>query len=131
MVVDTSAVVALLLGEPEAEAIDALLRSSAHTTISAANFVELMIVAESRSGAEGVLIVEALMRRLDIAIEAVTADVARSATDGWRRFGKGRHRAGLNYGDCFSYGLAIAKDNTLLFVGDDFSKTDVRPALIT
>ncbi len=131
MVVDTSAIVALLLGEPEAGVIDTLLRTSARTVVSAANHVELLMVVESRSGAEGVLIVEALMRRMEIAVEAVTPEVAQLAIEGWRRFGKGRHPAGLNYGDCFSYALAISQDDTLLFVGRDFGLTDVRPALNT
>jgi ribonuclease VapC len=129
MVVDTSAVIALLLGEAEAESIDATLRAAHRSVMSAANHVELMMVVESRAGAEGVLIVESLLGRFDVSVEAVTQDVARLAIDGWRRFGKSRHPAGLNFGDCFSYGLAIALDEPLLFVGTGFALTDVRAAL--
>ncbi len=131
MVVDTSAVMALLLQEPDAEAIDALLRSSASTVMSAANHVELMIVVEARTGPAGVLIAEEALLRLGIEIVAVTSAIARQAIAGWRRFGKGRHGAALNFGDCFSYGLAIERGDPLLFVGDDFSRTDAVPALVT
>ena len=129
MVVDTSAIMALLLGEPEAAQVDSLLSTTA-TVISAANHVELMIVVESRAGAAGVLIADELMRRCEIGIEPITAQVAQLALDGWRRFGKGRHIAALNYGDCFSYGLALARSDSLLYVGSDFSQTDVESALI-
>ena len=87
------------------------------------------MVVESRAGAEGVLLADEALRRLEIGIEDVTAEVARLAVDGWRRFGKGRHPAGLNFGDCFSYGLALARNESLLFVGQDFAQTDIRSAL--
>ena len=125
VVVDTSALVALLLGEPQAETIDGLLRGSPSTSMSAANQLELMIVVETRAGAAGVLIAEELLRRFEITIETVTPRIARIAIDGWRRFGKGRHPAALNFGDCFSYALAIERTESLLFVGNDFSQTDV------
>lgn len=129
MVVDTSAIVALLLGEQQAGQIDSVLAGEVRTTISAANYVELMVVAESRTGAEGALIVEQLLRTFDVGIEPVSPDIARGALDGWRRFGKGRHPAALNFGDCFSYGLAISRDEPLLYVGNDFAQTDVTSAL--
>lgn len=126
MVVDTSAIMALLLGEPQAEQIDEVLRSAVDTVISAANHVELMIVVESRVGAAGVLVADELSRRLEIKVEVVSQRVAQLAIDGWRRFGKGRHPAALNFGDCFSYGLAMDRAEPLLFVGSDFSRTDVQ-----
>lgn len=126
MVVDTSAIMAILLGEPQAEQIDEVLRSAVDTVISAANHVELMIVVESRVGAAGVLIADELLRRLEIKVEGVSQRVAQLAIDGWRRFGKGRHPAALNFGDCFSYGLAIDRSEPLLFVGSDFLRTDVQ-----
>ncbi len=129
MVVDTSAIMALLLGEPEATQIDNLLSTTDQSVISAANHVELLMVVESRAGAEGVLLADEALRRLEIGIEDVTAEVARLAVDGWRRFGKGRHPAGLNFGDCFAYGLALARNESLLFVGQDFAQTDIRSAL--
>ncbi len=130
MVVDTSAVVALLLNEPESNQIDDLLRSSTTSVISAVNYVELMMVVETRVGPAGVLLAEELLNRFEIQVMAVTAQVAQLASAGWRRFGKGRHSAALNLGDLFSYALAMTRSEPLLFVGDDFAKTDVRPALV-
>jgi len=129
MVVDTSAVMALLLGEPAAERIDELLSTADTVRMSAATLVEWMIVVESRKGADGVIRAERLLRRFDVEIVDVAEPVARLAIDGWRRFGKGRHRAGLNYGDCFAYALAIENDEPLLYVGTDFAQTDVTSAL--
>ena len=97
---------ALLLGEPQAEQIDEVLRSAVDTVISAANHVELMIVVESRVGAAGVLVADELSRRLEIKVEVVSQRVAQLAIDGWRRFGKGRHPAALNFADCLSHALA-------------------------
>ena len=129
MVVDTSAIVALLLGEPQAGQIDTVLAGEVRTTISAATYVELLMVVESRTGAEGALIVEQLLRTFDVDIEPVSPDIAGGALDGRRRFGKGRHPAALNFGDCFSYALAISRDEPLLYVGNDFAQTDVTSAL--
>ena len=129
MVVDTSALMALLLDEPQAEQIDRALRSSTVSVLSAANHVELMLVVESRTGPAGALIADELLRRMEIRVDAVSAPLAQLAIDGWRRFGRGRHPAALNLGDCFSYALAIERVEPLLFVGDDFSRTDVQSAL--
>lgn len=131
MVLDTSAIMALLLQEAQAPEIDELLGSTGGPiSLSAANQLELMIVVESRVGPAGVLIADELLSRFRIHIEAVTSDVAQLAVSGWRRFGKGRHPAALNFGDCFSYGLAMARSEPLLFVGDDLSRTDVQPVLL-
>ena len=130
MVVDTSALVALLLDEPMAGQIDALLQTAPTTRISAANHVELMIVVESRAGAAGALVVGELIRRFEIVVESVTPQLALAAVDGWRRFGKGRHPAGLNFGDCFSYALAMDRSEPLLFVGNDFAQTDVQRVIL-
>ncbi len=129
MVVDTSAIMALLLDEPEATRIDNLLSTTDQSVISAGNHVELLMVTESRAGAEGVLLLDEALRRLEIGIEDVTAEVARLALDAWRRFGKGRHPAALNFGDSFAYGLARARNESLLFIGQDFAQTDIRSAL--
>ena len=129
MVVDTSALMALLLAEPEAGAIDRLLVTTPELVMSAANHVELMIVAETRSGAPGVLVVNELLQQTEIRVEAVSPRMAQIAVDAWRRYGKGRHRAGLNFGDCFAYALATVRAEPLLFVGRDFSHTDVVDAL--
>jgi ribonuclease VapC len=128
MVIDTSAVMAVLLGEPQREAVESLLEIG-RCRISAATRVELALVAEGRAGAEGAQIADEFLERFDIDVHPVDARMARTAINGWRRFGKGRHPAGLNFGDCFSYALAIALSEPLLFVGDGFSKTDVESAL--
>ena len=120
---------ALLLDEPEATRIDNLLSTTDQSVISAGNHVELLMVTESRAGAEGVLLLDEALRRLEIGIEDVTAEVARLALDAWRRFGKGRHPAALNFGDSFAYGLARARNESLLFIGQDFAQTDIRSAL--
>lgn len=123
-VVDTSAIVAVLFGEPGSEAIENKLMS-APCAMSAATRVELGIVVEAKTGAAGVLLLEELLVRIEVQIEPVDASLAEEALAGWRRFGKGRHPAGLNYGDVFSYALARRLGQPLLFIGDDFSQTDV------
>ncbi len=128
MVIDTSAVMAVLLDEPERGAIEAVMNSQP-CCISAVTLVELLIVAEARSGAEGAQIAEGLLARFSVEVLNVGALQSREAIAGWRRFGKGRHRAGLNLGDCFAYAAAVERDEPLLFIGDDFGQTDVVPAL--
>jgi ribonuclease VapC len=128
MVIDTSAVMAVLLGEPQRAAMESLLDSEP-CRMSSATRVELAIVAEGRAGAEGARIADEFLERFDVDVRPVDARIARIAINGWRRFGKGRHPAGLNFGDCFAYALAIELNEPLLFVGDDFSKTDIEPAL--
>ncbi|MBI4883451.1 MAG: type II toxin-antitoxin system VapC family toxin [Actinobacteria bacterium] len=128
MVIDTSAVMAVLLDEPLRPAIEAALNSEP-CCISAVTVVELLIVAEARAGVEGARIVESLLDRFSVEVIAVDAPQAREAINGWRRFGKGRHRAGLNLGDCFAYAAAIDRSEPLLFVGSDFSQTDVVSAM--
>ncbi|MDP9464927.1 MAG: type II toxin-antitoxin system VapC family toxin [Actinomycetota bacterium] len=128
MVIDTSAVMAVLLGEPQRAALESLLVSGP-CRMSAVTRVELAMVTEGRAGAEGARIADEFLERFDVDVRSVDALIARSAINAWRRFGKGRHPAGLNFGDCFSYALAIELGEPLLFVGGDFSKTDVDPAL--
>jgi ribonuclease VapC len=130
MVIDTSAVMALLLDEPDSRLIDDALMSSSGNVISTVNHVELMIVVETRVGASGVLLAEEVLNRYEVQVESVTPQVAQLALTGWRRFGKGRHPADLNLGDIFAYGLAMARSEPLLFVGNDFSRTDVLPVLV-
>jgi ribonuclease VapC len=128
MVIDTSAVMAVLLNEPQRGAIESQLETGP-CRISAATRVELALVAEGRAGPEGARIADELLERFDVEVHPVDARMARTAINGWRRYGKGRHPAGLNFGNCFSYALAIELSESLLFVGDDFSKTDVESAL--
>ena len=124
IVVDTSAVVAVLFGEAGGDAIAQKLTASPRV-MSAATRVELGIVIEAKTGAAGTQLLEEFLSRVDMQIEPVDARLAEEALVCWRRFGKGRHAAGLNFGDTFSYALARRLGQPLLFVGDDFSRTDV------
>ena len=124
IVVDTSAVVAVLFGEPGGDAIAQKLADSP-CVMSAATRVELGIVIEAKAGAAGTQLLEELLTRVGMQIQPVDARLADEALVCWRRFGKGRHDAGLNLGDTFSYALARQMGQPLLFVGDDFSRTDV------
>ena len=124
IVVDTSAVVAVLFGEAGGDAIAQKLTASP-CVMSAATRVELGIVIEAKTGAAGTQLLEVFLSRVDMQIEPVDARLAEEALVCWRRFGKGRHAAGLNFGDTFSYALARRLGQPLLFVGDDFSRTDV------
>lgn len=121
MVIDTSALLALLLGEPEAERVAHALEAARETVIAAPTLVEAMIVAQARLGPDGVLDLEQVLREAAISVEPFDSNAARAAVDAWRRFGKGRHPAALNLGDCYAYGLAATRGDSLLFVGDDFS----------
>jgi ribonuclease VapC len=135
LVVDTSALMAILLGEPEAEELRGRIACASERVISAANFVELGTVIAGRSGkgdAQAVLACERLLAAAAITIAPITADLARRALHARIRFGRGfGHRARLNFGDCFAYALAISLDAPLLFIGDDFPHTDVRSALVS
>jgi len=129
MVVDTSALVAILLGEPDAERFARALSEAPVRLLSAVTRVELSCVIEGRKGETGRTDVELLLRDGGFEVVSVTPQQAEIAVDAFRRFGRGRHRARLNIGDCFSYALAVATDQVLLFKGDDFGHTDIRPAL--
>jgi ribonuclease VapC len=128
MVVDTSAFAAVLLREPEADDFARLLVDAPLRLMSAVTRVELTCVIEGRLHEAGRADLEQLLRDLGIEISAVTMQHADLAMEAFRRFGRGRHRARLNIGDCFSYALAKAMDLPLLFKGDDFIHTDVEPA---
>ena len=125
IVVDTSAVVALLTREPEAAAVAAAVESADERVMSAATLVELGIVLEARLGPVAVGVVERFLREGDITVLDLTRTHADRAVDAWRAFGRGRHRASLNYGDCFTYGLAAELGAAVLCVGDDFPSTDI------
>ena len=125
MVIDTSAIIAVLLNEADAAHIAQAIESSSQRLLSAANLLEASIVIESRKGEEGGRELDLLLYRAAIEIVAVDQDQAETARIAWRRFGKGRHPAGLNYGDCFAYALARTRQLPLLFHGDDFSQTDI------
>jgi ribonuclease VapC len=125
MVVDTSALIALLSMEPESARLAIALESDATRLISAATVVEAGLVIESRYGSVGGRELDLLIAKAGLSIEAVTPEQADVAREAWRRYGKGRHSAGLNFGDCFSYALAKVTGEPLLFKGDDFTHTDV------
>lgn len=129
MVIDTSAIVAVLFDEPDQRLYDKAIAASAVRLVSAVTRVELSFVIESRKGEAGRQQLDRLLTLTGAEIIAVTPQQVGIAIDGFRRFGKGRHRAALNIGDCFSYALAISTGEPLLFKGNDFIHTDVRPAL--
>ena len=129
MVIDTSAVVAILLREPDADVFENALADEPTRLMSAVTRVELSLVIEGRKREAGRADVEALFRAVPIEVAAVTPEQAEIAIEAFRRYGKGRHRARLNIGDCFAYALAKATDLPLLFKGGDFAHTDVRRAL--
>ena len=124
--VDTSALMAILLGESEASACANVLATNDRIVISAATVAEALIVAERRNlGVDMVKLVDGL----GFEIVAVTLGVARRVADSYARWGKGLSPAGLNFGDCFAYEVAKARDCPLLYVGADFSRTDVAGVL--
>lgn len=129
MILDTSAIMAMLYEEPEAPAIERALAVAGRSAISAASLLEAGMVCEGRGGGPAAARLDALLLRLRPEIVPFTAEHAVLAREGWRRYGKGRHPAGLNFGDCFAYALARSRDEPLLFKGDDFARTDVKAAI--
>lgn len=129
MVIDTSALLAILRNEPEGPPFARALEAAAECVMSAASFVETSIVIEARHGAEGLRDLDQLIAKARIEIVAVDQDQALVARRAFSRFGKGRHAAGLNFGDCFAYALAEVRGSALLFKGDDFGRTDIESAL--
>lgn len=125
MVLDTSALLAVLLNEPEAPAFRLALEADPVRLLSAASLVEASIVIEVRVGEPGGRELDLLIHKAAIEVVAVDAAQADLARHAYRQFGKGRHPAGLNYGDCFAYALAQSAGEPLLCKGDDFSRTDV------
>lgn len=128
MIIDTSALVAILYREPEAAEFARIIHGAEVCRISVATYVELSMVIENQLGPEGMRQAETLLRRAGVVIEPVTVDHGEHARQAFLDFGKGRHKAGLNLGDCFSYALAKATGEPLLFKGTDFSQTDIRAA---
>ncbi len=125
MVIDTSAIVAIALNEDDAADLERLIADDPIRLISVATVLEATMVIETRLGDTGGREFDLWLVKIGakiVAVDAVQADTARRA---WRRYGKGRHAASLNYGDCFSYALAMTRGEPLLFKGEDFAKTDV------
>lgn len=124
--VDTSALMAIILDEPQAEACMAVIEQADELVISAGTVAEALIVAGRRNVGQEVA---AMISGLGFEVVTVTAASARRVADAYARWGKGIHRASLNYGDCFAYEVAVEHDCPLLYVGDDFLHTDVKSAL--
>jgi ribonuclease VapC len=129
MVIDTSAVLAILQDEPERSRFTEAIAEAAQCSMSAATLLEVAIVVEARFGVEGGRHLEQLLERAGVEIVAVDEEQVRMAREAYRRFGRGRHPARLNFGDCFSYALAFVRQQRLLFKGDDFAQTDVAPVI--
>jgi ribonuclease VapC len=125
MVIDTSAVIGILLREGDAAALLRKMASASNRFISAVNFMEAAVVMDSRLGPQGGDDVEDLFAATNVQIIPVRIEHARLARDAYRRFGKGYHAAKLNLADCFAYALAKETGEPLLFKGTDFSQTDV------
>jgi len=125
MVIDASALLAILQDEPERRAFNEAIEAAEARAMSVATFVEASIAIEARYGAEGVHDLDLFIERAGIDLVDVSAATGRAARRAYSRYGKGRHAAGLNFGDCFAYALAMERGEPLLFKGSDFSKTDV------
>ena len=128
MIVDPSAVLAVLFAEPDAARYARAMGRASTCRMSAAGFLEAAIVAESRGGSAAGHALDVFLERAGMELVPVSPDQARAARMAWRRFGKGNHPAGLNFGDCFSYALAETAREPLLFKGEDFARTDVEAA---
>lgn len=128
MTLDSSALIAILFAEPGyLDLIDRILETD-HVRVGAPTLVEAGMVFAGRRGARSAESVEGLVRELNVTIVPFGEPEWHVAMEAFRRFGRGRHAAALNYGDCLAYATARTARDTLLFVGDDFSKTDITPA---
>lgn len=125
MVIDTSAVVAILLNEPDARRLAEAIDSGSPRMMSAATLLEASIAIEAKRGESAGRELDLFLYRAGIEIVPVDQGQAEAARIAWRRFGKGRHPAALNYGDCFAYALAKVTGSPLLYKGDDFARTDL------
>jgi len=130
MVIDTSAVIAILLAEEDAERYTRAIEMAAEPRMSAASYVEAAVVIDNRGDVLARREFDRFIRRAGIEVVAVDLEQAEIARQAYRDFGKGRHPAGLNFGDCFSYALAKLIDEPLLFKGTDFSLTDAKTEIL-
>lgn len=129
MIVDTSALMAILRDEPEVDDFIDLIDRAPSCSISAGNWVEIAAVLSQRADHDLAVQAAQLLHELRIVVEPVTPEQAQIGHEAYFRFGKGQHRAKLNFGDCFAYALAKATNRPLLFKGDDFTHTDIVPAI--
>jgi len=128
VIVDTSVIIAILKEEHDADTIADILARTEVRRMSAVSYVEAGVVVDGNQDPVLSRRFDDLLRDVEIAVEPVTMNQARIAREAYRDFGKGRHRAGLNLGDCFAYALAKEKREPFLFKGDDFCHTDIEPA---
>jgi ribonuclease VapC len=125
MVIDTSALLAILQDEPDRRAFTEAIEAAESRSLSVASFVETSLVIEARFGAEGIRHLDRLIERAGVTLVPVDLEQGKLARQAFTRFGKGRHAAGLNFGDCFSYALAQFLGEPLLCKGQDFAQTDL------
>ena len=125
MVLDTSAVLAILQDEPERRKFNEAIEAAETRSLSTASFVECSMIVESRYGADGIRDLDLFIAKAQVSFAPVDEEQANLARRAFRKYGKGRHPAGLNFGDCFSYALSKALQEPLLFKRNDFSQTDV------
>lgn len=129
MVIDASALVAILLAEPEAPRLVSAIASAQSRLVGASTLLEAAAVMLGRKGSQGEIALDALLQRLDIQVVPFTVEAGAHARSAYRRYGKGVGSPSvLNFGDCLSYGTAMALGETLLFKGEDFPHTDILPA---
>jgi ribonuclease VapC len=125
MTIDTSALLAVLLGEPEADRIARSISSDPRRLASAFTVLETALVVEARKGEQGGRELDLLIHRIDLESVPMSASHVDVARDAWRRFGRGKHPANLNIGDCCAYALSRISGEPLLFKGEDFAMTDI------
>jgi ribonuclease VapC len=129
VVLDTSALLSVLLDEPSAPRILEAIVDAAALHISAANWLELAMIVEEKGGRLASLRLDEFFRAAGIEIMPVSVEQATAARTAWRYFGRHKHSARLDFGDCFAYALAKSTGEKLLFTGEDFARTDIEPAL--
>jgi ribonuclease VapC len=129
MVLDTSALLSVLLDEPSAPRILEAIVDAADLHMSAANWLELAMIVEEKGGRLASLRLDEFLRAAAIEITPVSVEQAAAARTAWRYFGRHKHSARLDFGDCFAYALAKSTGDKLLFTGEDFARTDIEPAL--
>ena len=129
MIVDTSAVLSVLLDDPHASRILEAIVDAPALRMSAANWFEVAMIVEERGGRLASLRLDEFFRTAGIEVAPVTVEQAAAARNAWRYFGRHKHSARLDFGDCFAYALAKTTGEQLLFTGDDFARTDIEPAL--
>ena len=128
MIIDSSALIAVVNREIDAERYEEAMLTAPNCRMSVANILETSMVVESRGGAAAGHEFDVVLARAGIEPVPVTVEQMEAARQAWRRYGKGNHSAALNFGDCFAYALASVTGEPLLFKGDDFSETDIAAA---